>query len=283
MVGHKLAMSVAWVTSEQKQSSFSPTLLYSLCFCPSLVVVGRHGVARNVGRPLQWSRASFSAANADPPSSAANELKRHVSNFGRPWRVTNSLELVFTHPTIFALPFAGRRVGQEQALAPLTPAANELKRVVLIFGRPWWVTNSLELVFTHPTIFALPFAGRRVGQEQDLAPLTPTHHSLQMNWNGMSKNSVDRWWVTNSLELVFTHPTIFALPFASRRVGQEQALAPLTPTHHSAANELKRHVSKFGRPMVGDKLARAYLGSFSLTLRPCIRSETSSLLEQLNP
>ena len=47
--------------------------------------------------------ASFSAAVAATPTSAANLLKWHVSKSVDKWWVTNSLKLVFTHPTTSAV------------------------------------------------------------------------------------------------------------------------------------------------------------------------------------
>ena len=63
-------------------------------------------------------------------------------------------------------------------------------------------------------MFVLPFAGRRVGQEQALAPLTPTHHPPQMKSNGISQTYSDRWWVTNLRELVLAR---FHPPYNIRR------------------------------------------------------------------
>ena len=72
---------------------------------------------------------------------------------------------------------------------------------------------------------------------------------------------VGQWWVTNSLKLVFTHPTKLRRPErVVRRVGQVaslNALAPLTPTHQLLQIKLNGRSGKIDPAMVGHKLAEA--------------------------
>ena len=93
-------------------------------------------------------------------------------------------------------------------------------------SKSWWVTNSLKLVFTHPT-------GN--GTRQSLDGEAKTHHS----------------------ESLATSVTPCAQEREGRRVGQIASFSAANADPPSAANGIERYALKIVQIMVGDKLAEA--------------------------